>query len=410
MKFPKRTIRKLPLDNATVLVRADYNVPLHDDGTIADDFRIRASLPTIQRLLDRGCKIAIVSHLGRPKGSVVPKYSLEPVAKRLEELLGTHVAFVDDCIGVKPRMAMRRAGKVSVTLFENVRFYAEEEANDTTFAKRLAKDSGASFFVQDAFGTAHRAHASTDAVTHFLPSAAGLLLEREYVEITKAMKTPKRPLIALLGGAKVSDKIHVIESLIHLADQIVIGGAMANTFLSYKGYPVGKSKVETDQHDTIDRIYELVRKKVGDTKVDSFLVLPSDVAIADDVSERAKRTVVDVNHVGKNDYILDIGDASIERMVRAIKRAQTVIWNGTLGMAEYPNFAHGSARAALEMAEEQGRVKTVIGGGDTADFVLHWDARLGGSFSHVSTGGGASLDLMAGKALPGIEALLEMQK
>lgn len=408
MKFPKRTIRKLPLDNATVLLRADYNVPLNDDGTIADDFRIRSSLPTLKQLLDRGCRIVIVSHLGRPKGTIAKKYSLEPVAERLKELVDVPVRFVDDCTGVKVRMAMRSATNRSITLLENVRFHPEEEANDSAFAQRIVQDTQAKFFVQDAFGTIHRAHATTSAITQFLPSAAGLLVEREYTTIIGAMKRPKRPLVALLGGAKVSDKIEVIQRLVRLADQIVIGGAMANTFLAYRGYSVGKSKLEVDQHDIIDAIYNEARKKVGDTHIDSFIILPSDVAVAKKIDKQQERRVVDVNHVQDDDIILDIGDQSIERMARALRRANMVIWNGTMGIAELPEFAHGSARAALELAEHDA-VKSIIGGGDTADFVLHWDARKGDSFDHVSTGGGASLDAMSGKPLPGIEALLEKQ-
>lgn len=401
----KRTMRKAPLRNKVVLVRADYNVPLRD-GVVSDDFRIRSSVPTIQRLLKDNCKVVIISHLGRPDGKRDESLSLRPAAQRLAELLQQQVRFVDHCVGAKAKMAIKRAPSNSVTVLENLRFHPEEEANDPAFAKRLVEDSGAQYFVQDGFGVVHRAHASTDAITHLLPSVAGLLLEKEYEQIVSAMKQPKRPLVALLGGAKISDKIQVIEKLVRVADQIVIGGAMANTFLAYAGHPVGASKVETDQDEVLDRIYDAVDKKVSRKFRDNFLVLPTDVAVAKTLDEHAERVNKRVDKVDADDKILDIGDHSIERMSAAIKRAQTVIWNGTMGVAELPNFAHGSARAALELARHP-QTDSIIGGGDTADFVLHWDAREGDSFTHVSTGGGASLELMAGKKLPGIEALLD---
>lgn len=406
MKFPKRTMRKMALDGKTVLLRADYNVPVRD-GVISDDFRIKASLPTLRTLLDRGCKVVIISHLGRPKTRDDEQCSLRPIAQRLQHLLGSEVIFTTDCVGGAVRMAVKRAHRGQVVLCENLRYHPEETANSHEFARRMALDTRADFFVQDAFGTVHRAHASTDAITQYLPSGAGLLLEKEYTTIAGAMKRPKRPLVALLGGAKVSDKIEVIHALVRIADQIIIGGAMANTFLSYKGHLVGKSKVEEGQYDVIDEIYNAARAKVGDTNIDSFIILPKDVAVAKKIDKEAKRMVVDRNHVTSDEYVLDIGDKSIERMVSSIERAQTVIWNGTMGIAEMPEFAHGSARAALALATS-GRIHSIIGGGDTADFVRHWDDRGGDSFSHVSTGGGASLDLMAGKALPGVQALLDI--
>lgn len=404
-QFHKRTMRKAPLKNKVVLVRADYNVPM-EDGEIADDFRIRSSIPTIKRLLQDNCKVVIMSHLGRPDGKPNPAFTLEPVAQRLAELLNGEVRFVDACVGSKVKMAVKRAPKKSVTLLENVRFHPEEEANDSEFAKRLVADTGAQYFVQDGFGVVHRAHASTDAITHFAPSVAGLLIEKEYEHIVGAMKHPHRPLVALLGGAKVSDKIQIIEKLVRVADQIVIGGAMANTFLAYHGRPIGASMVETGQEEVLRSIYDAIEKKVSPKFRDNFLVLPTDLAVAKTADETAERRNVRADMVADDDIILDIGEHSIERMVAALNRAQTVIWNGTMGMAELPEFAHGSARAALELAQHP-QITSIIGGGDTADFVLHWDARGGDSFTHVSTGGGASLELMAGKALPGIEALLD---
>lgn len=404
-KFPKRVMRKASLQGKTVLLRADYNVPL-EDGAIVDDYRIRASVPTVQKLLEYGCKVVIISHLGRPKGPESTEFTLEPVALRLSELLGEPVRFVSECVGPKVKMAIKRAPGHSVTMLENLRFHPEEKANDTDFAARLARDTGATYFVQDGFGVVHRAHASTSAITMYLPSVAGLLLEREYMAITGAMSHPRRPLLALMGGAKVSDKIPIMKRLVRVADQIIIGGAMANTFLAHRGHSVGASKVEPDQGAVIDAIYDLARRKVGDAMVDNFLVLPTDVAIGLRPDDHARRRCVPVDQIPPDGYVLDIGDASIERTVAAIARSQTIIWNGTFGMAEFPRFAHGSARVALELAEHPEKA-SIIGGGDTSGFVIQWDARHGDSFSHVSTGGGAGLELMAGDKLPGIEALLD---
>jgi 3-phosphoglycerate kinase len=408
MKFFKQTIKTVPLEGQTVLLRADYNVPMADDGTIADDFRIRASLPTVKALLKDNCRVVIVSHLGRPEGRD-PKLSLEPIAQRLAEYLGEPVRFVDKTVGDKVKMAIKRAPKRGVVVLENLRFHPEEEANDMEFAKRLAADSGARYFVQDGFGVVHRAHASTAAITQFLPSVAGLLLEREYTTITGAMRAPKRPLVAVMGGAKVSDKIEVIKAFIPVADTIVIAGAMANTFLAYKGLSMGKSKYEPDEQAVLEDIYAAARDKVGEAKVDEFIILPTDLAVADTIDADQPRRNVAVAEVGVNDIALDIGDESIERIVHAAEQAKTVVWNGTLGYAELPNFAHGSARLALTLATHPD-ITSIVGGGDTADFVLNWDARKGESFTHVSTGGGASLELMAGEKLPGIESLLDASK
>ena len=407
MAFFKQTINTVPLHGETVLLRADYNVPLKSDGTIESDFRIQASLPTVKKLLADGCKVVIISHLGRPEGRD-PKLSLEPVALRLAELLGEPVRFVDETVGDKAMMAVKRAPKRSVIVLENLRFDPREEANDEGFARELAKASSARYFVQDGFGVVHRAHASTAAITLLLPSVAGLLLEREYTVITKAMKHPERPLVAVLGGAKVHDKIAVIKALIDVADRIIISGAMANTFLKYKGLDLGKSKLDDGADDILDDIYTAARAKVGADKVDDFLVLPTDLAVAKAV-ENAPRKVVAVDQVASDEMALDIGDKTIDETVADAEKAKTVIWNGTLGMAEFPNFAHGSARLSLALATHP-EIESIIGGGDTADFVLNWDSKQGGSFTHVSTGGGASLELMAGEKLPGIESLLDAGK
>ncbi|QQG51128.1 MAG: phosphoglycerate kinase [Candidatus Saccharibacteria bacterium] len=405
MSFFKQTINTVQISGHTVLVRVDYNVPLNEDGTIADDFRIRASLPTIKKLLKDNCKVVLISHLGRPDGWD-EKLSLEPVAQRLAELLGEPVRFVDKTIGDKPRMAIKRAPKRSVIVLENLRFYPGEEENSEQFARDVAKTSGARYFVEDGFGVVHRKHASTDAMTMQLPSVAGLLLEREYTTITNAMKKPKRPLIAMLGGAKISDKVEIIEAFVKVADTIIITGAMANTFLAYKGYAMGKSVYEPNLTATIDAIYEAARQKVGADKVDEFIVLPTDLAVGKAISTDEPRRNVTLDSVAPDDIALDIGDDSIDTAVALIEKAKTVVWNGTLGYATIPNFAHGSARVALALATHPD-VTSIIGGGDTADFVLKWDSRQGESFTHVSTGGGASLELMAGKKLPGVQSLLD---
>lgn len=404
MSFFKKTIRDVPLNGHTVLVRVDYNVPLASDGTISDDLRIKASLPTLQFLLARGCKVVLISHLGRPEGHDL-KLSLEQVSVRLGELLEKPVIFADDTIGDLAYQTVRKAPKNSVVMLQNLRYYAEEEADDMDFAKSLARVSQADFFVQDGFGVVHRAHASTHAITLQMPSVSGLLLEREYVTISDVMETPKRPLVAVLGGAKVSDKIGLVEKFVHIADKILIGGAMANTFLRYKGFDVGASKVETDQVGTLETIYAAAKEKVGDN-VDDFILLPTDVAVATEVDVRAGRSEREVSAIQHDEMALDIGPATIDRYVEVIEGSQSVIWNGTMGMAEFPNFSHGSARLALTLATHQD-VTSVIGGGDTADFILKWDSKKGGSFTHVSTGGGAGLDLMAGKKLPGVESLLD---
>lgn len=403
--FFKQTIKDVQIQGETVLLRADFNVPLEKNGDIADDFRIRSAVPTIQKLLEYGCKVVIISHLGRPKGRE-QSLSLEPIARRLAELLKRDVRFVNECVGDRVRMAVKQAPKASVLVLENLRFHDEEEADDPKFAKKLAKDSGASFFVQDGFGVVHRSHASTDAITLELPSVAGLLLEKEYQTISKVMKSPEQPLVAVLGGAKVGDKIGVIHELVPIASKIIIGGAMANTFLAHQGLNMGASLVEDNQKQVIDGIYDAIRSRFGDQNPDDFLILPIDLAVAKEISSTATRQSVDVDKLDSDDIALDVGDKTIEKIASVVADAKTVIWNGTLGMAEFSNFAHGSARLSLALATNP-HITSVIGGGDTADFVLNWDARGGDSFSHVSTGGGASLELMAGLKLPGVECLLD---
>jgi phosphoglycerate kinase len=403
--FSKKSMRDIPLDGKTVLVRADYNVPI-SDGVIRDDYRIRASVPTIQALLDRGSKVVIMAHLGRPKGERNLEFSLEPVAERLSQLLDKKVIFIDDCIGDVVTVAVKQAPPKSVLLLQNVRFYPGDETNDSEFARQLKESSQAAYFIQDGFGVAHRAQASTDAITQFLPSVAGLLLEKEVTSIQNAIENPKRPLVAVMGGAKISDKIQLVERFIALADKVIIGGAMANNFLKYKGFPVGQSLVEEGVDETIAAIYAAAEQKVGKEFVDDFLIIPKDVAVGDGVDENTERVDKALTEVRDDEKILDIGPKTMDTIDRELQKAGTVIWNGTLGYSELPQFAHGSARLALHLASHP-EIVSVIGGGDTADFVLHWDARHGDSFTLVSTGGGASLELMSGQKLPGVEALMD---
>lgn len=404
--FNRKTVRDVPLDGQTILLRADYNVPLDSNGNIADDYRIVSSIPTIKYLVkERGCRVVIISHMGRPKG-VDKKLSLKLVAGRLQKLLGSPVKFVPACVGDKVKVATKKMTEGEVILLENLRFHEQEEANDEHFARQLARDSHARYFVQDGFGVVHRAHASTSAITQFLPSVGGLLVEREYQSINGAMKHPKKPLTAVLGGAKIADKIELIDKFIAKADQIVIGGAMANTFLLYKGLAVGKSLVDPDETKIIDKIYLDVAKKVGLEKVDDFLFIPTDVAVAEKIDKKQPRKEVNVHKVHASEIILDMGTHSVDEIIKRIGHEGTVIWNGPLGYCEILNFAYSSARLALHLAKNPD-ITSIIGGGDTADFVLDWDKQKGKSFSLVSTGGGASLELMSGKKLPGVEALMK---
>ena len=407
MSFRKKTILDVPLDGQRILLRADYNVPLKD-GKVNDDYRITQSIPTIEALRQRGCQVVICSHLGRPEGKPDPQFSLAPVAERLGDLLGEHVPFVPECVGDRVSQAIKHMGSGQVILLENLRFHPEEEANDDDFAQRLAADTGAGYFVQDGFGVVHRAHASTSAITQHLPSVSGLLLQKEVTTITETMEDPKRPMVAIVGGAKISDKIKVLERFVDMADQIIIGGAMANTFLKYKGHEIGKSKHEDDQGPVMQQVYARALGKVsGKRSVDEFLYLPIDVAVTTDLeSEQQRRTVVGIGDVTPDEYIVDIGTRTISHAVELLQGAGTIVWSGTMGVTEQEAFSSGSAYLA-DAISKQSQATSIVGGGDTVDFVLHWDAKKGGSFSHVSTGGSASLELMAGEKLPGVEALMD---
>jgi phosphoglycerate kinase len=379
-----------------VLVRADFNVPVDDAGNITDDTRIRAALPTIKDLTGKGAKVILSSHFGRPKG-VDDKLRLTPVAKRLSELLGETVVMCDDCIGdgVAAKIAAMSNGQVA--LLENVRFYPEEEKNDPEFAKKLA--ANADLYVNDAFGTAHRAHASTEGVTKYLsPSVAGYLIEKELEYLQNAIESPKAPLAAIVGGSKVSSKIGVIETLLDKCDKLFLGGGMIFTFYKARGLNVGKSLVEEDKLD-LARALEAKAKEKG-----VQLLLPTDVVVADNFSPDANSQIVDINHIPDGWMGLDIGPDSLKFFQAALADCKTVIWNGPMGVFEFDKFAAGTEGIAHTLADisATGAI-TIIGGGDSVAAVEK--VGLADKMSHISTGGGASLELLEGKILPGIAAL-----
>ena len=386
----KKTIRDIDVAGKRVLVRVDLNVPLDKAGNVTDDTRIRAALPTIQYLCDKGARVILCSHLGRPKGKVADEFRLTPVAKRLSELLGMPVVKTDDCIGPEVEKTVAAMQPGDVVLLENLRFYAEEEANAPDFAKKLA--ALADVFVNDAFGTAHRAHASTEGVTHYLPAVAGFLMERELTFLGKALAAPARPFVAVLGGAKVSDKIGVIENLLPKVDQLIVGGGMANTFFKALGYEVGDSLVEADKLDVAKDLLKRGGKK---------LLLPVDVVIADAFTADAKHKTVAVDKVPAGWRILDIGPKSIEAFKAVLSKARTVVWNGPMGVFEFPAFAAGTVALARVLAETD--ATTIIGGGDSAAAVEQ--AGVADKMTHISTGGGASLEFLEGRVLPGVAAL-----
>jgi len=389
----KRSIRDLNVEGKRVLVRVDFNVPLDEAGRITDDTRIRAALPTINYLIERGAKVILVSHLGRPKGKVVEKLRLNPVAQRLSELLGRKVVKTDDCIGEEAEKAVSLMKNGDVILLENVRFHPGETENDPEFVKGLAKL--AELYVNDAFGAAHRAHASTVGVAEILPSAAGFLLEKEIVTMGKVIQNPEKPFTVVLGGAKVKDKIGVIENLMEKADNLLIGGGMAFTFLKALGYEVGKSLLEEDKIDMAKSFLEKGKK------LNTKIVLPQDVVVADEISSDAKYKIVDVSHIPNDLMGVDIGEKTVEEFVKNIEQSKTVLWNGPMGVFEIEAFANGTKQIAEAMARSN--ATTIIGGGDSAAAV----EKLGvaGQMTHVSTGGGASLMFLEGKELPAIKVL-----
>lgn len=392
----KQTIRDIDVSGKRVLVRVDFNVPLNAQQDITDDTRIRAALPTIQYLLQHGASVILMSHLGRPDGQVVDKLSLAPVAKRLSELLGQSVAMAPDCVGQQVEEMAHALQPGQVLLLENLRFHKAEEKNQPEFAQQLA--ALGAIYVNDAFGTAHRAHASTEGVTHYLPSVAGFLVEREINFLGSALENPKRPFAAIVGGAKVSDKITVLERLISMVDVILIGGGMANTFLKAEGYEIGDSLFEESKVETARDLIAQARER------GIKFILPTDVVIADRFAADAEHKVVSSQQVPAGWRILDIGPATSEVFRQALSDAQTIIWNGTLGVAEMPAFAKGTD-AMIEILAERttAGATTIIGGGDSAAAVEQ--AGAAAKMTHVSTGGGASLEFLEGRALPGVAAL-----
>lgn len=388
----KKTVKDLDVQGKKVLVRVDFNVPLDDQQNITDDRRIVSALPTIRYLLDHGAAVILMSHLGRPKGQVQPEYSLGPVATRLSELLAQPVRMVPDCVGPDVQAAVAAMNPGDVVLLENLRFHNEETKNEPEFARQLA--SLADLYVNDAFGTAHRAHASTEGVTHYLPAAAGFLMEKELDFLGKAVESPKHPFVAILGGAKISDKIGVIDNLLGKVDKLIIGGGMANTFLKAQGYAVADSLVEDDSLDSARTLL-----KQGQNK----LILPVDVVVADGFANDAQKQVVKIDAVPAGWRILDIGPDTVKLFSDLLTTAKTVVWNGPMGVFEFPEFAKGTFALAHTLANI--RAVTIIGGGDSAAAIEQ--AGLADRITHISTGGGASLEFLEGKTLPGVAALAD---
>lgn len=390
----KKSIQDIDIRGKTVIMRADFNVPQDDALQITDDTRIRAALPTIQYILKKDAKrLILMSHLGRPKGKPEDAFRLAPIAQHLQKLLGEPVEMLSDCVGdeVKQRIA---ASKNRVILLENLRFHAEEEKNDVNFAKELA--GLAEIYVNDAFGTAHRAHASTEGIAHYLPAVSGFLLEKEITYLGKALEKPEKPFVVILGGAKVSDKIEVIENLLTKANKIIIGGGMAYTFLKAQGKAIGKSKLEADKIDVAKSILEKTKAK----KVE--IVLPVDNVCVQEIKEDAKIQVVG-DQVPDNLIAVDIGPKTIALFTKALSDAKTIVWNGPMGIFEMEAFAKGSQAIAKFIANL--KATTIIGGGDTAAAIAKFG--LEDKMTHISTGGGASLEFLEGKLLPGIAALQE---
>jgi len=394
--MPKLSVRDLDPKGKRIFMRVDFNVPLNDAGQITDDTRIQASLPTIQYILERGGRLILASHLGRPKGKVNPKMSLKPAATRLAKVLGKPVAFATDCIGPEAETAAKALKGGEVLLLENLRFHPEEEKNVPEFAQKLA--ALAEVYVDDAFGSAHRAHGSTEGITHFLsPCAAGLLMEKELEYLGKAVENPERPYVAIVGGAKVSDKIELLQNFLKIADTVLVGGAMAYTFLKAQGVETGKSKTEDDK---LDLAKSLLAEAASRGK--KFL-LPKDHIVAEKfdvsaVAETAPTRAIPADRIG-----LDIGPATRAEYAAEIAKAKTIVWNGPMGVFEMPQFAEGTLAIAKSVAASS--AISIVGGGDSVAAVKKMG--LGDNVSHISTGGGASLEFLSGLTLPGVAALTE---
>ena len=395
--YRKLHVTDLELAGKRVLTRVDFNVPLTPDGAVGDDTRIRRALPTIRRIIESGGRTVLASHLGRPKGQIVRSLSLKPVAARLAELLGRQVLMAPDCVGDTTEGLTVRMGDGDVMLLENLRFHGGETKNEGDFARRLGHVGD--IFVNDAFGAAHRSHASTVGVTKFFDQRAmGLLIETELLNLSKATDEPAKPYIAILGGAKVSDKIGVIDNLLPKVDGLLIGGGMAFTFLAAQGKGVGASLLEEDRIDTATALLKKAEE------LGKAIVLPSDVVVADSISENATSRVVGVDHIEPGSYGVDIGPQTVDEFRRKIARAQTIVWNGPLGVFEIAAFASGTLGIAQAVAArtDEGAV-SIVGGGDSASAIV--SSGLEGHITHISTGGGASLMFLEGKPLPAIEAL-----
>ncbi|MFA0749918.1 MAG: hypothetical protein SLRJCFUN_000321 [Candidatus Fervidibacter sp.] len=389
-----RTIRDVDVQGKRVLVRVDFNVPI-ENGKVLDDWRLRATLPTIRYLTERRAKVILLSHLGRPKGKRDEQFSLRPVAQRLSELLSQPVQFADDCVGEVAEQAVARLQAGEVLLLENLRFHAGEEANDEAFAQQLARLGDV--FVNDAFGAAHRAHASVHAITKFLPSYAGLLMEREVTHLSRLLEAPEKPFVAVLGGAKVSDKIGVIRNLLTKVDALLIGGAMAFTFLKAQGYETGKSLVEADKLDLANALLREAKEKGVE------LVLPADVVVAESDAEDAAAQIVPATAIPADKAGYDIGPETASVFAERIRTAKTVFWNGPMGRFERTPFKAGTKAVAEALAQCSGT--TVVGGGETAAAAFEFG--IAEKVTHVSTGGGAALELLEGRELPGIVVLKE---
>jgi phosphoglycerate kinase len=393
----KQTVRDFDPQGKRVLVRVDFNVPI-EDGKVKDDSRVRASLPTIKYLLDNGASVVLMSHLGRPKGKVVESARLRPVAQWLSALLKMPVPITGDPLGIGTRDAVARLKPGQVLMLENLRFHPQEESNDDEYAKTLA--SYGNVYVNDAFGTAHRAHASTVGVTKYLPAYAGLLMEREIEALSSLLENVAHPFAAIIGGAKVSGKLGVLDNLMGLCDSFLIGGGMANTFLVAQGYSVGKSLLEKELVEDAKQILEKAQSKGVD------VLLPTDVVVAKEVTRGAEHKIVKVNKIPNSWSVVDIGPDSTETFLKALEPARTIFWNGPLGVFEVPTFGDGTRAIARQLARlaDEG-VTVVVGGGDSVAALE--EIGLTSKMTHISTGGGASLEFMEGRELPGISVLLD---
>ena len=389
-----KTLSQAETNNKTVLLRVDFNVPMNKSGEVEDQTRLEACLPTVRELIQKGAKVVLMSHLGRPDGKVSPEFSLKPVAAAFGKLLGQEVPCLSDCIGpeVKTQVANMQAGEV--ILLENTRFHSEEESNDPEFAKELA--SLGDLFVNDAFGTIHRGHASTLGVTNHLPSYAGLLLEKEINVLSQLMENPKRPLCLIMGGAKIDTKIGILESFLPIADSFLIGGALANTFLAAQDHSVGNSLYEKDKISTASRFLTEAR--------DKEVLLPTDVTLAEEISESAETTIASVDKVPTNAKILDLGPETQKEFAKSILNAKTILWNGPMGLYEFTPFTEGT-RSIIQAIKESSALK-IVGGGDSID-AFHKLGFQESDFTHVSTGGGAMLEFLEGRTLPGLAPLID---